>query len=45
MCFMNCPYENWEGECSRAKNFNPSIAYCRQEEAEEAEEAEEKNND
>jgi len=35
MCFMNCPYEDYWGECSNTKMMGTEHAGCRNEEDEE----------
>lgn len=31
MCYMNCPYEDFHGDCTQGKNI-PADAYCREDE-------------
>jgi hypothetical protein len=35
MCFMNCPYEDVEGECTNSKMMGTEHSFCREEDEEE----------
>ena len=35
MCYMNCIYEDWEGECNNSKMMGTSMAKCCIEESDE----------
>lgn len=40
MCFSNCPYEEWDGECRIQKKPKPHDAHCVEEENDESSEEE-----
>ena len=35
MCYSNCPYERWSGECSGRKKWNLGVPHCHEEDDEE----------
>ena len=35
MCYSNCPYERWSGECSGNKKRNLGVPHCHEEDDDE----------